>query len=92
LNYLTVNEAAALLRVSHVTIRRWIWSGKLPAIRVGRILRIRQADLEQLNGTPSGPAAPDQTGSPLDPRPCCWRAYESSGRPFDRRMLKNWKG
>ena len=41
MEYLTVNEVAARLRVSDLTVRRWIWAGKLPAIRVGRILRIR---------------------------------------------------
>jgi excisionase family DNA binding protein len=33
--FLTVEEAAARLRVSTKTIRRWIDSGELPAVRVG---------------------------------------------------------
>lgn len=48
MSYLTVHEAASRLRVSDLTVRRWIWSGKLPAIRVGRGLRIQQSDLENL--------------------------------------------
>lgn len=48
MSYLTVNEVATLLRVSDLTVRRWIWSGKLPATRVGRLLRIRQSDVDQL--------------------------------------------
>lgn len=34
--YLTVSEAAALLRVAPSTIRRWIREGELPAYRLGR--------------------------------------------------------
>lgn len=29
--YLTVNECATALRVNPITVRRWIWSGRLPA-------------------------------------------------------------
>ena len=36
---LTVREAAAMLRVSQVTLRRYVASGKLPAVRVGRNVR-----------------------------------------------------
>lgn len=48
MTYLTVSEAARTLRVSDITIRRWIWAGKLPATRLGRVLRIRRADLESV--------------------------------------------
>jgi excisionase family DNA binding protein len=50
MSLLTVHEAASLLRVSELTIRRWIWAGKLPATRLGRLVRIRPADLESLSG------------------------------------------
>lgn len=49
MSLLTVHEAASLLRVSELTIRRWIWAGKLPATRLGRLVRIKQADLEGLS-------------------------------------------
>jgi excisionase family DNA binding protein len=42
---LTVKETADLLRVSTVTVRRYIASGKLAAVRVGRNIRIRQEDV-----------------------------------------------
>jgi excisionase family DNA binding protein len=43
---LTLKEAAALLKVSVVTLRRWIKQGRLPAYHVGpRKVRIRRADL-----------------------------------------------
>jgi excisionase family DNA binding protein len=48
-DYCTVSEAAALLRLSKPTIRRWIDAGRLPAQRVGgHSIRIRRADLDAL--------------------------------------------
>ena len=35
-DYLTVTEAAALLRVAPSTVRRWIRQGDVPAYRLGR--------------------------------------------------------
>lgn len=49
--YLTVREAADLLRVSVPTIRRWIASGRLRAVRPGgRTVRVPRS--EALNGRP----------------------------------------
>jgi excisionase family DNA binding protein len=48
MSYLTVQEVAARLRVSDLTVRRWIWAGKPPAMRVGRVLRIEQSDVDRL--------------------------------------------
>ena len=46
--YLTVAEAAALLKVHKSTIWRWIESGSLPAYRVGRRgMRLKKEDLER---------------------------------------------
>lgn len=42
MDLLTVREAAAMLRVSQVTLRRYVASGKLPAVRVGRNVRIER--------------------------------------------------
>jgi excisionase family DNA binding protein len=44
---LTVADAAALLRVSGKTVRRLIERGALPVHRVGRGLRISEADLRE---------------------------------------------
>jgi excisionase family DNA binding protein len=41
----TTQEVARLLRVSQRTVQDWIRSGSLTAVRYGRLLRIRQADL-----------------------------------------------
>jgi excisionase family DNA binding protein len=45
---LTVKETANLLRVSPITIRRYIASGRLPAERVGRGIRVRRKAIEEL--------------------------------------------
>ncbi len=39
---LTVQEVAAYLRVSRVTVWRWCQQGILPAFRIGRNWRIRR--------------------------------------------------
>jgi excisionase family DNA binding protein len=63
----TVEEVARFLRVSPRAVQVWIRSGTLTAVRYGRLLRIRQADLaafgEVLNPrTPDGAA--DASPSP----------------------------
>jgi excisionase family DNA binding protein len=48
LDLLTLTEAAALLKVSVVTLRRWIKQGRLPAYHVGpRKVRINRSDLSK---------------------------------------------
>lgn len=50
---LTTSEVARYLRVSDRTVSRLIRTGKLPAARIGRAVRIRQSDLlDMLNGKP----------------------------------------
>ena len=44
---LTVTEVAEWLRVHPITVRRHIKAGELRAIRVGRAVRVREADLEE---------------------------------------------
>jgi excisionase family DNA binding protein len=45
---LTVNEAAELLRVAPITVRRHIAAGRLPAVKVGNRVRVRKEALDQL--------------------------------------------
>jgi excisionase family DNA binding protein len=45
---LTVGEIAATLKMNEQTIRNWIDSGFLPAIRIGRRVRVKHSDFEQL--------------------------------------------
>jgi excisionase family DNA binding protein len=41
----TTDEVAKLLRVSQRTVQVWIRDGLLTAVRYGRLLRVREADL-----------------------------------------------
>jgi len=45
--YLSVSNVAALLDVSEKTVRKLIHAGHLPAIQVGGIYRISQADYDK---------------------------------------------
>lgn len=47
MNYLTSEEIAAKLRVDISTVRRWITSGQLPAIKVGKQYRIESRAYDQ---------------------------------------------
>jgi len=48
---LTVKEVAERLRVHPITVRRLIASGRLPAVRIGRAVRVRREDVENV-GSP----------------------------------------
>jgi excisionase family DNA binding protein len=45
---LTAKEAAELLSCSEAAIRKWLYQRRLPRVKVGRLTRIRQSDLEGL--------------------------------------------
>jgi excisionase family DNA binding protein len=45
--FLTVNEVAEVLRVSKITIWRYIEAGTLPAYKVGRDWRIEQSEFDK---------------------------------------------
>lgn len=42
--FLTIAEVAAMMRVSKMTVYRLVHNGELPAVRVGRSFRVREAD------------------------------------------------
>jgi excisionase family DNA binding protein len=46
--FLTVAEVAAVLKLNQQTVRNWIDQGRLPALRVGRRVRIRRTDFDRL--------------------------------------------
>lgn len=76
-SFLTVAEVAEMLRLNQQTVRNWIDAGTLPAIRVGRRVRIKRSDLNRIlesgyRGTPpaaspiEGPSATDfWSGEPV---------------------------
>jgi len=43
---LSPRRAAEVLECSEHGIRKWIRQGRLPAVKIGRLVRIRKADLE----------------------------------------------
>jgi len=69
-SFLTVAEVAEMLKLNQQTVRNWIDQGSLPAVRVGRRVRIKRSDLERVlaegysagstsAGQPAGPSAED---------------------------------
>jgi len=45
---LSVKEAADVLSCSEAAIRKWLYERRLPRVKLGRLTRIRQSDLEGL--------------------------------------------
>jgi len=43
---LSIKDAASRLACSEAMLRKWIHLGKLPTVKVGRLTRIRQQDVE----------------------------------------------
>lgn len=63
-SFLTVAEVAELLRLNQQTVRNWIDAGSLPAIRVGRRVRIKRSDLNRI--LESGYRGSPPAASPID--------------------------
>ena len=71
---LTIAEAARRLKVSPLTIKRWIAQGRLPAYRVGpRHIRIKERDIEAII-RPAGPK-PGKTTTETEPQDM-WAGYD----------------
>jgi excisionase family DNA binding protein len=71
-SFLTVAEVAQMLKLNQQTVRNWIDQGSLPALRVGRRVRIRRSDFDRVladgynagtrAGADGGPSADDFWG------------------------------
>lgn len=70
---LTVQETAAMLKVSAVTVRRFIADGRLPAVKIGRAVRVEKADVERV----TKPARVTSQRAPRD-------NSVPAGKPFTR--------
>jgi excisionase family DNA binding protein len=55
--FLTVAEVAELLKLNQQTVRNWIDQGSLPAVRVGRRVRIKRSDFDRIVEEGYRPAA-----------------------------------
>jgi excisionase family DNA binding protein len=58
-SFLTVADVATMLQLNPQTVRNWIDQGSLPAIKVGRRVRIKRSDFDRLisNGASSAARA-----------------------------------
>jgi excisionase family DNA binding protein len=56
--YLTVAEVAGILKLNQQTVRNWIDRGELPALRVGRRVRILGSDFDALLENAGGKRPP----------------------------------
>ncbi|HEX3979143.1 MAG TPA: helix-turn-helix domain-containing protein [Solirubrobacteraceae bacterium] len=64
--YLTVAEVAETLKLNQQTVRNWIDQGSLPALRVGRRVRIKRSDFERIleESYSAGSAPPGRRAGP----------------------------
>jgi excisionase family DNA binding protein len=46
--FLTVAEVAEILQLNSQTVRNWIDAGRLPAVHVGRRVRIKRSDFDRM--------------------------------------------
>jgi excisionase family DNA binding protein len=72
-NYLTVAAVAEILKLNPQTVRNWIDQGSLPAIHVGRRVRIRRSDFDQLIA--DGYTRVRTAGEPPEPAPSIWEGH-----------------
>jgi len=57
---MTVADTAATLRVSTKTVRRLIWDRRIPSVRIGRAVRVRETDLVRIINECRESADPDK--------------------------------
>jgi excisionase family DNA binding protein len=58
---LTVVETAAMLRLRPSTIRAWVLRRRLAYVKVGRLVRVRRSDVEELIAASLVPARSSET-------------------------------
>lgn len=84
---LTVRETAQLLRVSPLTVRRYIQDGRLPALKVGKGVRVRKEALEQfmkpVEPKRAKPVRSIPRGKPFTMDDSLWNIIGIADRPED---------
>ena len=89
LDLLTKREVAELLKVSEVTIARWLKQGRLPAYRVGpRAVRVRRADVERLMAPLDGVGRPPSPGAGDDWKAQALRPLTEEEKAYGLRWLE----
>ena len=63
--FLTVADIARILKLNQQTVRNWIDQGSLPALRVGRRVRVRRSDFNALleRGRTAAPVGPERSAA-----------------------------
>ena len=86
---LTVEQVAAEFQLTSQTIRNWIKSGALSAVKIGHVYRVRREDVDAMMRRHEGETAPLGTHRDL------W-APETLGMPYRRhehsRQPSIWDG
>jgi excisionase family DNA binding protein len=83
--FFTVTEVAEHLKLNPQTIRNWIDQGRLPALKIGRRVRIRRSELDRvLDDGVISVAAPDEASGPGSGREELVEAIEQGRRVLDR--------
>lgn len=77
--YLTVAEVAGTLKLNQQTVRNWIDQGVLPALRVGRRVRIKRSDFQRILDQSYNPGAANPARPPGPSADDFWGG-ESVGR------------
>lgn len=65
--WLTVPEVSEQLKLHPATIRAWVKSGRLAAVRAGRTWRVRRSEVDRAllaDASPAYPRTPAASGSP----------------------------
>jgi excisionase family DNA binding protein len=86
---LTVEQIASEFELTSQTIRNWIRSGALSAVKIGHVYRVRREDVDEMLRRHQGETAPLGTHRDL------WTP-ETLGMPYrraeDRRQPSIWDG
>jgi len=85
---LTVEEVAKRLRLHPITVRRHIRSGRIPATRIGRAVRVKEEDIEPVTEPPK--RVVDMT--PEELRTHIMRPLTPEGLERRRRAFDEMKG
>ena len=85
--YLTVNEIAEHLKLNPQTLRNWIDQNRLPAVRIGRRVRVRRTDLDRIlaEGATAAVKPSASTVAPSDAVDELAQALERARRLLGRR-------
>ena len=77
MDLLTIQDTAEMLKVSTVTVRRFIGDGRVPAVKVGKGVRVRKEVVDQLT-------------EPVEPKTGQAKPARPAGRPitFDDPLFK----